>query len=107
MEKWITAYPSDENYAKALAAVNNHVGSLGHEIDGTEDFWLKDSFEQWWEIEKILYEKIFARMNKTNEQGITHYDLEKSGFHYRVQPFMEQNGFRDGGGWWIPKTESK
>ena len=98
---WVNEHSSDRDIAVALAEVHNHVGILGHDLDEVDDQWLIYTYEAWWEIEKRLYELILASMRRSNQHGETAYNLEQSGLHWRVKPFMEKNGFQDGNGWWI------
>lgn len=101
LRAWIAEHSSDPDLATALAEVHNHVGILGHELDDIDDHWLVYAYEAWWEVEKELYDLIVASMHLSNQQGETDYNLSQPGLHWRVKPFMEKNGFRDGSGWWV------
>ena len=52
-------------------------------------------------IQKELYSKVLSILEKENELGIANHDLSKAGLHFRIEPFMVRNGYRDGAGWWI------
>ena len=102
---WLADHNTDTDLASALAEVNDHVGLLGHELDEVEDRWLLYAFESWREVELELYDLIFDSMEKSNQRGETEYNLSQEGLYYRVKPFMERNGYRDGSGWWIKLEE--
>lgn len=102
---WLTGHNSDTDLACALAEVNDHVGLLGHELGEVEDRWLLYAYEAWWEVELELYDLIFDSMKRSNQLGETEYNLTQEGLYYRVKPFMERNGYRDGSGWWIKLEE--
>ena len=102
LRAWLQDHNEDVDLAVALAEVNNHTGHLGHELDETDDHWLVYAYEEWWEVEKELYDQIICSMKQANLNGEASYDLEKEGLYNIVKPFMEKNGFRDGSGWWIP-----
>lgn len=102
---WLADHNTDTDLASALAEVNDHVGLLGHELDEVEDRWLLYAFESWWEVELELYDLIFDSMEQSNQRGETEYNLSQEGLYYRVKPFMERNGYRDGSGWWIKLEE--
>lgn len=105
LQVWLKCHNTDSDFAAALAAVHNHVGLLGHELDETDDPWLIYAFEAWYEIELDLYNLIFDSMRQSNQRGETSYDLNQEGLYYRVAPFMEKNGFQDGFGWWMQSDE--
>ena len=105
LRAWLADHNTDKDLASALAEVNDHVGLLGHELDEVDDPWLIYAFEAWWEIELELYDLIFGSMKRSNQRGETDYNLNQEGLYYRVKPFMERNGYRDGSGWWIKLKE--
>lgn len=106
LRAWLADHNTDTDLASALAEVNDHVGLLGHELDEVEDRWLLYAYEAWWEVELELYDLIFDSMKRSNQRGETEYNLTQEGLYYRVKPFMERNGYRDGAGWWV-KLEEK
>ena len=101
LRTWLKSHCEDADLAAALAEVHNHTGCLGHELDESNDKWLTYTFEEWWALEKDLYEMVTASMRQANLCGKANYDLEQKGLHYLVKPFMEKNGYQDGSGWWI------
>lgn len=105
LRAWLADHNADTDLASALAEVNDHVGFLGHELDEVEDRWLLYAFEAWWEVELELYDLIFDSMKRSNQRGETEYNLTQEGLYYRVKPFMERNGYRDGSGWWVKLEE--
>lgn len=98
---WLSEHTDECFMAAALAAVSNKTGSLGHELDDSDDYWLHYSYDKWWELEKELYDLIYKAMVSANQRGDASYDLSSKGWHYVVKPFMEKHGFRDGAGWWV------
>ena len=98
---WLQEHNQDGDLATALAAVHTQAGLIGHELDESNDPWLIYAHEEWWAIEQFLYDLILSSMRQANLCGTANYDLSQKGFHFLVKPFMEQNGFRDGSGWWI------
>lgn len=47
---------------------------------------------------KELLNECFARLEKKDMLP----DVE--GWHFKILPFMQENGYRDGSGWWIKGT---
>lgn len=84
---WLREHNKDTDLAVALAEVNDH--------------WLVYAYEEWWELEKKLYDLVISSMRQANLWGEANYDLERIGLYNIVKPFMEKNGFRDGSGWWV------
>ena len=105
MRTWLKCHCDDAELATALAVVHNHTGCLGHELDESDDQWLTYAFEEWWSLEKELYEMVINSMRQANLCGKAKYTLEQNGLYYLVKPFMERNGYRDGFGWWVKTTE--
>lgn len=101
---WLRSNREDKDLATALAEVHNHTGCLGHELDESNDQWLTYAFEEWWKLEKELYELIRSSMQQANQSGRANYDLAQNGLYYLVKPFMEANGYRDGSGWWVKNS---
>ena len=97
---------SDRNLAKILAIVNNQSGKLNHLADDPDNCpevtekYLKES-DIWWDFLIELTDEVKLRLEKFNLQNGTTYRIENIGTYYLVKPFMEQNGYRDGNGWWI------
>ena len=100
LRAWLKENNADADLAAALAAVHNHIGTLGYELNEVDDPWLFYAFDAWYEIEAELYELIFKSMKQSNLRGETNYSFSQQG-HYRLVPFMERNGFRSGSGWWV------
>ena len=98
---WLRGHNKDADLAVALAEVNNHTGRLGHELDEVNDHWLVYAYEEWWKLEKELYDLVISSMRQANLRGEANYDLERIGLYNIVKPFMEKNGFRDASGWWV------
>lgn len=98
---WLRDHNKDADLATALAEVSNHTGYLGHDLGEVDDHWLTYAYEEWWEIEKELYDLIIFSMKQANMREETNYDLARVGLYNIVKPFMEKNGFRDASGWWV------
>lgn len=55
--------------------------------------------DDWFAVEETLRNKIFTILKS---EGV---DVSTERYIYVLKPFMERNGYRDGGGWWIRNTE--
>lgn len=102
---WLSSHPDDRSLAIALAVVHNHTGSLGHELDDSDDPWLIYAYDSWEELDCDLYARTFKVMEAANQRGEASYDLSPKGWYNVVKPFMKKNGFLDGTGWWIPNED--
>lgn len=60
--------------------------------------WLDYFFLEWSDLEEELLKKCFARLEKKGAFP------NVEGWHYKILPFMRENGYRDGSGWWIKET---
>ena len=107
LRAWLQDHNKDADLATALTEVSNHTGRLGHELDEVNDCWLIYAHDEWWELEKELYNLIISSMRQANLRGEENYDLERGGLYNIVKPFMEKNGFADGSGWWLPRESAK
>lgn len=99
---------TDAAIAEAMAAVGQKVGWLHHELNAPDNDDAQISkynkeFDAWWDMEKELVAEIIHRLEEQNRTADTNHTTEGKGWHYIIEPFMEQNGFRDGAGWWIRK----
>lgn len=102
---WLTSHPDNHSLAIALSAVHNQTGSLGHELDDSDDPWLLYAYESWKELDQDLYARVIETMNAANQRGESSYDLSPKGWYNLAKPFMEKNGFMSGNGWWVEMTE--
>ena len=102
---WLTSHPDDHSLAIALAAVHNQTGSLGHELDDSDDPWLLYAYESWKELDQDLYARVIETMNAANQRGEASYDLSPKGWYSIAKPFMEKNGFMARTGWWVEMAE--
>lgn len=107
IRQWITEHHNtDTVLAEAMAAVGRKVGWFHHELNDPDNddatiAKYKIEFDGWWTLEKELVAEIIHRLERQNsEQGTTHRTTG-DGWHYIIEPFMNQNGYRDGAGWWI------
>lgn len=97
---------SDQNLARIMALVNNQPGELDHLVDDPDNTaeeterYLKES-DIWWDFYVELTDEVKLRLETSNFQKSTDYETEDVGLYYLVKPFMEQNGYTDGKGWWI------
>ena len=109
IRKWIQDNGNtDAVFAEAMAAVGRKVGWLHHELNDpdNDDVMIEKydkEFEVWWALEKELVVEIIRRLEEQNRTAGTNHTTEGKGWHYIIEPFMEQNGFRDGAGWWVRK----
>ena len=100
---------SDMAIAEAMAAVGKKSGWLHHELNDPDNDTeaiekYSKEFDGWWELEKELVKEILRRLEQQNAERGTTYETTGKGWHYLIEPFMNQNGFRDGAGWWIKET---
>jgi hypothetical protein len=83
---------TDEELASALAGAWNKSGWLGHDLDDDDCTpEIKAAYEEWSALEQELIQKVALRINRKCETP----------YSKLVTPFMKQNGYRDGGGWWV------
>ena len=88
---------TDEALAAALAGTWNKSGWLEHDLDD-DDYTpeMEAEYREWRALEKELIQKVALRLNREC----------KAPYIKLVTPFMEQNGYRNGSGWWIKDDES-
>ena len=101
MRMWISQNTGESDIAKAISLVKMKNGWLCHLTDDDGGEIYSEEAHKWWDLEKELYSKILSILEKENEMGIANHDLSKAGLHFRIEPFMVRNGYRDGAGWWI------
>lgn len=83
---------TDEALAAAIAGAWNESGWLGHDLDDDDCTpEIEAAYEAWSALEQELVQKVALRLNRKCETP----------YIKLVAPFMEQNGYRDGGGWWV------
>ena len=84
--------PTDEELATALAGAWNESGWLGHDLDDNDCTpETETAYKEWSALEQELIQKIASRLNRKCETP----------YIKLITPFMDQNGYRDGGGWWV------
>ncbi|WP_051131574.1 hypothetical protein [Oscillibacter ruminantium] len=82
--------------AAALAGAWNKAGWIMHECEDDDSSpEMKARFEAWWALQEELVKKVAELLQC--EFKPPYIEL--------VTPFMERNGYRDGHGWWMKKTE--
>lgn len=96
----------EQELADVFAAVDNKARWLeDNHYDfeqGTEEYRKAcEISDQWFAVANELKEKIFSILR---EEGVA---IPKRGQICVLKPFMERNGYFDGGGWWIPKDRAK
>lgn len=94
IEAWLQEHSCDQALADMCSKVSNHMGMLHHAYDDGE--CTEDLYESWDSAETGIIEEILARMDGSTPQA--------DGRHYKIEPFMVAHGYRDGGGWWVPKN---
>lgn len=83
--------------ATSLAGAWNEAGWLIDEADDDDSTSeIKARYETWWALRVELVENVAAILQC--ECQTPYIKL--------VKPFMERNGYRDGGGWWVKKEET-
>lgn len=103
VRKWLCLDQTEKNLATAFANVSNKAGWLLHEADSSWEY--RDKLHNWMELEIELYNFIFDILSKENENGFSNHKLS-GGAHYIAEPFMNRNGYIDGGGWWIKEINA-
>jgi len=104
MRELLSKNDDEDGLASIFAKVHNQTGWLGHDLDELEEPGLSVAlgiYNEWWKFQKELYDKIIAILQKENDVGTANHTITDKGLHYVVMPFMERNGYRDGGGWWV------
>ncbi|MEG2149423.1 MAG: hypothetical protein RRY24_08380 [Clostridiales bacterium] len=85
---------TDEDLAAALTGAWNESGWLGHDLDDDDCTpEIETAYKEWSALEQELIQKIALRLNRKCETP----------YIKLITPFMEQNGFKNGGGWWVKK----
>lgn len=105
MRTWLSQHTEENDLATAMSLVSMKTGWLMHLTDDEGGEIYSEDFHKWWDLEKELYSKILSIMEQENESGVANYDLLKVGLHYRIEPFMNRNGYRDGAGWWVKNKQ--
>lgn len=106
MRLWISQNRAESDLATAMSLVHRKSGWLAHLTDDEGGEIYAEESHKWWELEKELCSEIISIMKEENERGAANHNLEKRGWHYMIEPFMNRNGFRDGAGWWIKEKEN-
>ncbi len=101
MRKWISQHSEESDLAKAMSLVDMKTGWLMHLTDDEGGEVYSEEAHQWSVLAREVYSKIFSILEKENEIGIANHDLSKAGLHWKIEPFMNRNGYRDGAGWWV------
>lgn len=99
----------DNKLAAVFARVYNQCGWVGHSIGAPEndeeaDRLAVEIHTAWWSLEKELVSEMKKRIAENEHIYGKFCNTEGAGYYRMVRPFMERNGYRDGGGWWIKKT---
>lgn len=82
--------------AASLAGAWNETGWLMDEADDDDSTSeIKARYELWWALQLELVENVATILQCECETP----------YIKLVTPFMERNGYRDGGGWWVKKEE--
>lgn len=100
VRQWLKETPEKKNLALALSVVEEKAAAVSEQISDSQDTWAFYAAEEWEELEMELYREIERILLEENRNGANH-DMTVTGRHYRILPFMERNGYRDGSGWWI------
>ena len=104
MRKWLRENDTENGLASVFASVHNQTGWLGHDLDELNEPELsvaEAAYNEWWKFQEVLYKKIITILQRENDAGFANHTITEKGLHYVVKPFMERNGYRDGGGWWV------
>ena len=90
--------------AKAMAKVHNQTGWIGHNLDALDEPELSETevvYNEWYNLQDELFQKIMTILYKENESGKAKHDLDVAGNFNKISPFMERNGHRKRAGWWV------
>lgn len=107
IQQWILENNhTDASIAEAMAAVKSKTGWLRHELDDSDNdnatkAQYHEEFNDWWELEQKLVAEIICRLEQLNRISGTNYRTTGNSLHYIIEPFIEQNGYRDSAGWWV------
>lgn len=99
VREWMAEHHDDRSLAIAMASAGNQTGWLGHELDNPENPCPEKVYEQWWQLECEILDEIASRC--FTEQEWT--ERKKMGTHRAIEPFMNEHGYVDGAGWWVPE----
>lgn len=99
---WLNENYNEYNLAVAFADTHNKVGWLMHDSD--EDYAVSVLVDKWYECYIQLFNMILKILTDENRLKKTNHRLE-GGTNYIAKPFMERNGYYDGGGWWIKEID--
>jgi len=104
VRQWLDENYCEYNLATIFARVCDRTGWLIHEIDEMkESDKLKARFDEWMALSNDLVDKVLMILQEENNTGKAEHDLTILGWHSKVKPFMERNGFIDCSGWWVEK----
>ena len=104
IRQWLFENFTENNLAKAKAKVHNQVGWLGHDLDELDEPELSKAeaiYNEWCKLSDELFQQIFDILHKENELDKANHNLDVVGNFNKILPFMERNGYRNGGGWWV------
>ena len=73
-----------------------------YEPESSEYRTLKEQYDQAYS----LYLKLTAKIVEILSREVESADSEK-GLHYKIEPFMNRNGFENRNGWWIHKEDEE
>ncbi len=97
---------TDETLAEIFAETSNQTGKLFHMVDDPDNSpeenekYLEES-NLWWDFYIELLEEIKVRLTKSNADNGTAFFTEDAPFSEIATLFMENQGYRDGCGWWV------
>ena len=100
---WLKDNTSEQSLAKGISIANNNCWWYAYDCDEDERYIL--IYNAWQELYEELIFQGFGILEKENESGVANHDLSDIGWHYKIRPLMERNGFIDGNGWWICDDE--
>lgn len=103
----IAAKDDESTLALAVAILDIKIGIISddlydYEPESREYRTLKEQYDQAYS----LYLKLTAKIIEILSREVESADSEK-GLHYKIEPFMNRNGFENRNGWWIHKEDEE
>lgn len=102
---WYASNHDEASLASAFALVSNELWWVEDNIydyeEGTEEYKRAcDITDAWGKLMEELLADIFDILRSQN------VSIPNDGWITVLAPFMERNGYEDGGGWWFPLEEA-
>ena len=98
---WLPESPNEARLAQIYPYIQHKLAYLDSDLYDEYDPWLEYAYEAWYELEQEIVKQMLAILQQ--EHALP--DVE--GYHWKIEPLMNRNGYYSSGGWWIEaKDES-